>query len=96
LCEKSGDIALPYGGLILRGENFEVFADFLHPRKLNHKNSNTFHLIETSELRWCFCKLKEKLLKPDGPLSQSIPSSLILAANEEVSKMGCVHQKSLY
>ena len=35
-----------------------------------------------------YYKLKEKLPKPDGPLSQSIPSSSILAANEEVSKVG--------
>jgi len=34
-------------------------------------------------------KLKEKLPKPDGSLSQSIPSSSILATNEEVSKVGC-------
>lgn len=34
-----------------------------------------------------YYKLKEKLPKPDGPLSQSVPSSSILAANEEVSKI---------
>ena len=33
-------------------------------------------------------KLKEKLPKPDGPLSQSIPLSSILAVNKEVSKVG--------
>ena len=37
-----------------------------------------------------YYKLKEKLPKPDGPLSHYIPSSSILAANEELSKVtGC-------
>ena len=33
-----------------------------------------------------YYKLKDKLPKPDGPLSKLLPSSSILAANEEVSK----------
>ena len=34
-----------------------------------------------------YYKLKEKVPKPDGPLSQYIPSSSILAANEELSRL---------
>ena len=33
-----------------------------------------------------YYKLKEKLPKPDGPLSRCIPSSSIVAANEELAK----------
>ena len=40
-----------------------------------------------------YYKLKEKLPKPDGPFSQSVPLPSILAANEEVrsglSKLEC-------
>ena len=34
-----------------------------------------------------YCKLKEKLPKPDGPLSHYIPSLSVLAVNEELSKV---------
>ena len=39
------DIAsILYSGLILRGENFEVFVDLLYPRNFNHEIFQTIQL----------------------------------------------------
>ena len=43
-----------------------------------------------------YYKLKEKVPKPDGPLSHYIPSSLILAANKELSRLaGSEHSEDV-
>ena len=46
-----------YSGLILRGENFEVFVDLFYPRNFNHENFQAFYLRDFNGIylmKWSF------------------------------------------